>query len=66
MVEIFSWRPLAAMAVSALAIPLIVASGKRPNLRETWTLLAAFAKWGLVVSMLPLVLGGHATGHDPF
>jgi len=35
-----------------------VASSARPNLRETWSLLAAFAKAALVLSMLPAVLAG--------
>ncbi len=54
-----STRPLWALLVSLLAIPLIVASGeKRRNLRETWTLLAAVLKTLLVWSMLPWVLSG--------
>ncbi len=53
-----SWRPLYAIVVSLVAIPLIVVSGSRPNLREFWTLAAAFAKAGLVLSMLPWVLNG--------
>ena len=53
-----STRPLWAVLVSLLAIPLIVASDRRPNLRETWTLLAAFIKFALVASMLPWVLQG--------
>ncbi len=51
-----SYRPLVAVLVSLAAVPLIVASDRRPNLRETWTLIAAFAKAALVVSMLPFVL----------
>jgi len=53
-----STRPLWAVLVSLIAIPLILASTRRPNLRETWTLLAALIKVGLVLSMLPWVLGG--------
>jgi len=53
-----SARPLLAVVVSLAAVPLIVASSRRPNLREAWTLVAAFAKAGLVVSMLPWVLAG--------
>lgn len=53
-----SARPLWAVVLGLLAIPLILASDKRPNLRETWTLLAAFGKAGLVLSMLPWVLDG--------
>ncbi|WP_226479721.1 proton-conducting transporter membrane subunit [Natrinema amylolyticum] len=51
-------RPLAAVLVSAVAIVLIVASHRRPNLREGWSVLAALAKFGIVVSMLPAVMNG--------
>lgn len=57
-IAIESVRPLWAVLVSLLAIPLIVASDRRPNLREGFTLLAAFAKAALVLSMLPWVLEG--------
>jgi multicomponent Na+:H+ antiporter subunit D len=54
-----STRPLWALLVSLLAIPLILLAGeKRRNLREGWTLLAALSKAGLVWSMLPWVLSG--------
>ncbi len=54
-----STRPLWALLVSLLAIPLILLAGeKRRNLREGWTLLAALLKAGLVWSMLPWVLSG--------
>ncbi len=58
MSEIASIRPLAAVLVSALAIPLIVASHRRPDLREGWTMLAALAKVAIVASMVPGVLAG--------
>ncbi|MDS0475060.1 proton-conducting transporter membrane subunit [Natrinema sp. 1APR25-10V2] len=51
-------RPLAAVLVSAVAIVLIIASHRRPNLREGWSVLAALAKFGIVVSMLPAVMSG--------
>src|SRR6056297_3342206 len=54
-----SVRPLWAVLVSLLAIPLILLAGeRRRNLREGWTLLAAFVKAGLVWSLLPDVLQG--------
>jgi len=58
MSEIASLRPLAAVLVSAVAIPLIVASHGRPNLREGWTMVAALAKVAIVASMVPGVLAG--------
>jgi len=56
--EVESLRPLAAVLVSAVAVLAIVASHRRPNVREAWTLLAAFAKFGIVASMAPGVLAG--------
>jgi NADH-quinone oxidoreductase subunit L/multicomponent Na+:H+ antiporter subunit D len=58
MSELASLRPLAAVLVSAVAIPLIVASHRRPNLREGWTMVAALAKVAIVASMVPGVLAG--------
>jgi multicomponent Na+:H+ antiporter subunit D len=51
-------RLLAAVLVSLAAAVLIAISGRRPNLREAWTLAAAVLKLGLVVSLLPHVLAG--------
>ncbi|MFB6082718.1 MAG: cation:proton antiporter [Halorientalis sp.] len=58
MTEIHSLRPLAAVLVSAIAVVPILLSGRRPNVRESWTVLAALAKFGLVASMVPGVLSG--------
>ncbi len=55
---IYSLRPLLAVLVSAIAIPLIVASYRRPNVREGWSVAAALAKFGIIASMLPAVLAG--------
>jgi multicomponent Na+:H+ antiporter subunit D len=65
-------RPLAAVLVSALAVALIVASYRYPNVREGWSVLAALAKFGIVLSMLPGVMAGtvyewsfvEATGYE--
>ncbi|MFC3958289.1 proton-conducting transporter membrane subunit [Halovivax cerinus] len=51
-------RPLLAVAIPAIAIPLILAFGRRPNLREGWTLAAAFATFATVASMVPDALSG--------
>jgi multicomponent Na+:H+ antiporter subunit D len=50
--------PFLALLVSLLAVPLIYLSKKQPNLREAWTLLAAFIKFLLVLSLLPAALAG--------
>ncbi|APG28238.1 cation:proton antiporter [Syntrophotalea acetylenivorans] len=53
-----SLLPLAAICVSLLATVPILLSDRKPNLRESWTLLAAITKFCLVVVMLPNVLAG--------
>lgn len=59
MESISSFKPLAAVLVPLLASMLILLTGdRRPNLRETWTLLAALVKFFLVFSLLDPVLGG--------
>ncbi|WP_280537971.1 proton-conducting transporter membrane subunit [Halopenitus sp. POP-27] len=58
MTEVDSLRPLFVVLVSFVASGAIVASHRRPNLREGWTLLAAIAKFAAVVSLLPGVLAG--------
>jgi len=58
MTEITAIRPLAAVAVSFVAAALILASGRRPNLREVWTILASVSMFGIVASMVPGVLAG--------
>jgi len=55
---IYSHKPLLAILVSLAASALILLSGKRPNLREAWTILAAGAKFLIVLSMAPSVLNG--------
>ncbi len=52
--------PLLALAPAALALPLIVASRRRPALREAWSVGAALAQTGLVALMVPPVLAGAA------
>lgn len=59
MVEtIVSARPLCAVLISLGTAALIGFSGKRPNLRESWTISAAVLKFLIVLSMLPLIVDG--------
>ncbi|WP_121822161.1 cation:proton antiporter [Halostella salina] len=53
-----SLRPLAAVLAAALPIVAIVASHRRPNVREGWSVAAALATFGIVASMVPGVLDG--------
>lgn len=59
MQNVISYTPLLVVLVSALAIIPITLSDRKPNLREFWTLLAASAKFLLVVSMLPWIQDGN-------
>jgi len=58
METVYSLKPLLAVLVSLVAVFFIVIPNQRPNIRESWTILAALAKFALVASMLPLVLQG--------
>ncbi|MDF1590445.1 MAG: monovalent cation/H+ antiporter subunit D family protein [Desulfobacterales bacterium] len=55
---LISIKPLLAVLISLLIPILLMVSGK-PNLRETWTFVAAVAKFLIIVSMLPAILSGH-------
>ncbi len=58
--------PLLAVLVSLAAVPLIVLSRRRPNLREFWTLTAGIAKFALVLSLLPEVLQNRTASMELF
>lgn len=64
MSEIVSVRPAVAVFVSLVAVVPILLSGKRPNVRESWTLLAAVVKFVVILSMVPGVLNGRTFVSD--
>ena len=51
-----TYRPVWALTCPAIVSLLIIISGKRPNLRESWTLLGSAALCYIVLSMTPVVL----------
>jgi multicomponent Na+:H+ antiporter subunit D len=55
---VFSWVPFLAVLVSLVAVAFIAIPNQRPNMRESWTIIAALVKFGLVASMLPIILSG--------
>lgn len=55
---VHSATPLFAVLVSLVGAGLVLASGRNPNLREFWSLLAGVLKFILVVSMIPVVWSG--------
>jgi multicomponent Na+:H+ antiporter subunit D len=62
---LISQRPLLAVLVSLAVIPLILCSQRRPNLREGWTLTAAFVKFAIIVSMISQVTSGEILETSP-
>jgi multicomponent Na+:H+ antiporter subunit D len=58
METITSIKPLLAVLVSLLVTPMLVSSGRSPNVREAWTFVAAAVKFLIVLSMLPTILKG--------
>ena len=56
---VVSYKPLYAVLVSLIgAFFILFTKEKRQNLREAWTFIAAFIKFGIVLSMLPVILQG--------
>lgn len=56
--EVLSLRPLLAVAAGLVGALPILLSGRRPNLREGWTFLAAAVQLGAALSMLPAAFAG--------
>ena len=55
---VYSAAPLYAVLASLCAIPLIYLSARKPNIRESWTLIAASLKFVIILSMTPHILRG--------
>ena len=58
METIISVKPLLAILYSLLAVPLIILCRRLPNIRESWTFVAALSKLAVILAMLPGVLSG--------
>ena len=58
METIVSINPFIAVLASAVAVALIVLSRNKPNLRESWSYIAAFIKFGVIISMAPDIFSG--------
>jgi multicomponent Na+:H+ antiporter subunit D len=56
----YSIKPLTALLIPVLAVVFILLFARRPNIREFWTLAAAFGMFGVIFSMLPAVLDGRS------
>lgn len=58
METVTSIKPLLAVLASLIAVAPIVLSRSKPNIRESWTFVAAAIKFFLIASMVPAVLQG--------
>lgn len=58
MQTVVSIKPVLVLLASFTGVILVLMSGKKPNLRESWSLLAAVTKFLLVASMIPTILAG--------
>ena len=56
METIVSIKPLLAVLVSAVGALFIIYFGKKPNIRESWSLIAGVLKLVIVLSMIPAVV----------
>jgi multicomponent Na+:H+ antiporter subunit D len=59
-------RLLIAVLAPLVGAGLVMATGRRPNLREACSLLAAVVLFGLVVSLVPAVLAGRTLHYTVF
>ncbi|RPJ15583.1 MAG: monovalent cation/H+ antiporter subunit D family protein, partial [Desulfobacteraceae bacterium] len=58
METVISIKPLLAVLVTLVVIPILISSSARPNVRESWIFIAGIIKLCLVLSMLPVILEG--------
>ena len=58
METMISIKPFIAVLVSILVVPILISS-RNPNVRESWTFAAAVAKFLIIASMAPLIMGGN-------
>jgi multicomponent Na+:H+ antiporter subunit D len=58
METMFSIKPFIAVLVSILVVPILISS-RNPNVRESWTFAAAVAKFLIIASMAPVIMGGN-------
>ena len=56
METIISIKPLLAVLVSSIGALFIIFVGKKPNIRESWSLIAGVIKLAIVLSMIPDVV----------
>lgn len=55
---ITSIKPLLAVLITLMLIPVLISCSDRPNVREFWIFVAGSVKLFLILSMLPLIING--------
>jgi len=53
-----SFKPMLALTCPAFAVVLILLCSRRPNVRESWTLIASLLQFAIILSMAPAILEG--------
>lgn len=61
-----SIKPGLALLCPASASILILLSGRWPNLRESWTLIASMLQFLIILSIAPLIIKGQVVEYDLF
>lgn len=56
METIVSIKPLLALLVALAGSVMVMLSGKKPNIREAWSFVAAITMFGIIASMIPTIL----------
>ncbi len=64
--EIVSSKLVLALLMPLGGSILVMFSGKKPNLRETWSVIAAVLMFGIVASLVPDVLAGNKISYTMF
>ncbi len=64
--EIVSSKLVLAMLMPLAGAILVMFSGKKPNVRESWSVIAAVLMFGIIASLVPDVLAGHKISYTLF
>ncbi len=63
---IISSKPLVAMLCALFGAILVSLSGRKPNIRESWSVAAAVCMFGVIASMAPEVMAGNIYKYQLF
>ena len=56
METIVSIKPLLALLIALAGSVMVMLSGRKPNIRESWSFVAAVSMFGVIASMIPTIL----------